>query len=401
MRITWIIPEPYGFLLDELDALSLRLADIRVLSGTRIPAEVRRRLPRVEFYDAPEASFLPAVFECLSSRWLRDAHGAMGIIRNSWHVRKIAGIYSVLKRLESKEPSSVIHSHFAHPGGVGGALRAGTPQIVTLRGYDVLTTGSYGSLWNPFYRENLIRAFRRGATVTAGSTYSFHRARQILGPAADIRLLNGAIAHESFVGAGVHSRKSMGLSPDAIALVSVGNLFEVKNHRMLLACLPAVIARSSKPIHLLICGDGPLEANLRAQVLELGLSDQVHFMGRLPRAQLTDLYSLGDILVHTALSEGFGNIILEAMLSRLVVVASPVGVAPDVIRHRENGFLPLLGDSLSLVDSLAEAIDRLDSMDVALEENRRVALEDFAMARRIDGYMVLYEEAAQRQNARP
>lgn len=401
MKITWIIPEPYGFLLDELEVLSRRLAGIRVLSGTRISSEVRERLPRVEFHDAPEDSFLPATATCLSSRWLLEGHGALAIMRGGWHTRKIAGIYRVLNRLEIGAPGSVIHSHFAHPGGVGGSLAAGTRQILTLRGYDILTTGSYGSLWNPFFRKNLTRAFGSNGTVTAGSTYSFHRARQILGPNADIRLLNEAMVPQSFVAANVHTRASIGLPPDAVVLVAVGNLVEVKNHSMLLACLPAVIARSLRPIHLLICGDGPLEGRLRAQVLELGLSDQVHFMGRLPRAELTDLYSLGDILVHTSLSEGFGNIILEAMLLRLVVVASPVGVAPDVIRHRQNGFLPLFGDRPSLVDSLAEAIDRLESLAAALEENRRVVLANFGMEQRIDGYLALYQETAQSRTDRP
>lgn len=399
MKITWIIPEPYGFLLDELEVLSGRLAGIRVLSGVRISSEVRERLPRVEFHDAPEDSFLPAAAACLSSRWLLEGHGALGIVRGGWHTRKISGIYRVLNRLENVEPSSVIHSHFAHPGGVGGSLVAGTPQIVTLRGYDILTTGSYGSLWNPFYRRNLVRAFGRGATVTAGSSYSFHRARQILGPDANVRLLYEAIVPESFVAANVHTRASIGLPADAVVLVAVGNLVEVKNHRMLVECLPLIIERATRSVHLLICGDGPLEGPLRAQVLELGLSDQVHFMGRLPRTELTDLYSLGDILVHTSLSEGFGNIILEAMLSRLLVVASPVGVAPDVIRHRENGYLPMLGVKTSLVESVLEAIDRFSAMDLVLESNREEVLAKYGMRSRIDSYLSLYQELANAQAA--
>jgi glycosyltransferase involved in cell wall biosynthesis len=135
--------------------------------------------------------------------------------------------------------------------------------------------------------------------------------------------------------------------------------------------------------------------------MALGIADRVHFMGRLPRGELSDLYALGDVLVHTSLSEGFGSIILEAMLKRLLVVASPVGIAPDLIQHRENGFLPALGDRRSLVDSLSEAIGRLPLFGAALDANRDVVLAGFDMDRRIDGYMALYEEAAQRQNARP
>jgi glycosyltransferase involved in cell wall biosynthesis len=401
MRVTWIIPEPYGFLVDELQALSGRLAGIRVLCSTPIPIAIRDRLPRVAFHECPESAFIPLLASCGPFRSLVRSRGWLGILRNGWHVRKIAGIYKTLNRLEEADPSSLIHSHFAHPAGLGGSLLGNVPQLVTLRGYDILTTGSYGSLWNPFYRRNLIDAFAEGGVVTTGSSHSLQRARQILGPNADLKFLPEAIVTDSFVPSGVHTRESLGLAPDAVVLLTVGNLVPVKNHQMLLDSLKDVLPRCRRPLHLLVCGDGPLESVLSQQAMALGIADRVHFMGRLPRGELSDLYALGDVLVHTSLSEGFGSIILEAMLKRLLVVASPVGIAPDLIQHRENGFLPALGDRRSLVDSLSEAIGRLPLFGAALDANRDVVLAGFDMDRRIDGYMALYEEAAQRQNARP
>jgi glycosyltransferase involved in cell wall biosynthesis len=392
MRVTWIIPDTYGFLIDEIEHLVSKVEAIRVLSGMQIPNHVRERLPNVEWHYCPECSFLLAARQCLPLRGLMKTHGLINILRNGWHTRKIAGIYTVLCRLESSHPSTLIHSHFAHPGGLGGTLIPNVPHLLTLRGYDILTTGGYGSLWNPFYRNNLIQTFSENHIITTGSVHSFQRARQILGAEAELRLLQEGIVPGSFTPAGVYSRKSLGIPEDAVALLAVGNLVAVKNHRMLLDALDKLSGRISKPIHLLICGDGPLAKPLRHYADKLGLNECVHFMGRLPRAELTDLYTLADIFVHPSLSEGFGNVILEAMLAKLLVVASPVGIAPDVIRNRENGFLPMLGDKQSLVDALAEAIESLPKMKSALNKNKELALKEFTMSRRIAGYIALYDE---------
>lgn len=392
MKVTWIVPDTYGFIIDELEHLASRRDGIRVLSGSPVPDGVRKRLSGVELHECPECAFLPAMLRCPPLKTLFRSEGLIGILRNPWHARKIAGIYKKLWELEQEAVSSVIHSHFAHPGGIGGSLLSDVPQLLTLRGYDILTTGSYGSLWNPFYRRNLTRSFSTRGIVTAGSSFSMLRARQILGPEADLRLLAEGIMAGSFALAGMHTRESLGIPQDGIVLMNVGNLIALKNQKMLLEALPKVLADSPKPVHLLVCGGGPLEGSLRALADELDISGQVHFMGRVARGELTDLYGLADLLVHCSLSEGFGNVILEAMLHELLVVASPVGVAPDVIRHRENGFLPMLGDKASFAESMLEAIDRLPAMKSELEGNRELVLKRFSIERRIDGYLALYAE---------
>jgi glycosyltransferase involved in cell wall biosynthesis len=311
-------------------------------------------------------------------------------------MRKVAGIYKVLCRLEKEAPSSIIHSHFAYPGGLGGTLMNSVPQLLTLRGYDILTTGTYGALWNPFFRLNLVNAYRRHGTVTAGSSHSFQRARQILGPDADLRLLLQGIDTATFEPSGAYTRQSLDLPTDGFVFLAVGNLVEVKNHAMLIHALQRVVAQSPRPVHLLICGDGPLGTSLRETTRQLGMEKHVQFMGRLSRRELADIYCLSDIFVHPSLSEGFGNVLLEAMLHRLLIVSSPVGIAPDVIRHGDNGFLPLLGDDRSLAECLLEAMQLLPRFKHAAESNREMVLARFGMEKRIDGYMSLYRELVER-----
>lgn len=394
MKLTWIVPDTYGFLVDELEGLSQRLDGIRVLSGMPIPDAVRERLPKVEMHFCPERSPWATKRSRNVLRQLAEINGWKQVLRGGWHTRKIAGIAEVLYSVEKDEPSTVIHSHFAHPGGLGGWLAPEAGQVLTLRGYDILTTGNYGSLWNPLYRRNLLHSYSHRGIVTTGSVFSTLRARQILGADADVRFISQGITSVSFRPAGRHSRATLGIPVEARVLVCVGNLVGVKNLRFLLQVFAELIAAHPKDsLHLLICGDGPQKEELLRLAGDLGVTPSVHFLGKLPREELTDIYHLANLFVHASLSEGFGNVILEAMLHRLLVVASPVGVAPDVIRHGENGYLPLPGDREQWLHCLNDALERLPTFDPAKEQSRQMILEKYPMERRIGAYFRIYEES--------
>jgi glycosyltransferase involved in cell wall biosynthesis len=397
MKVTWLVPDVYGFLLDEIESLRAHLKSLRVISGCPVPQQVRQRFPHVEFHDCPEQPLLP--FGTCSHLFLSMAkiHGWRRLVTSRWHTRKIAGMYKVLLLEESRERSDVIHSHFAYPGGIGGTAYPAAAQVLTLRGYDILTTGSYGSLWNPFFRKNLMHSFGEGIPVTCGTRYSAHRARQILGSRADIRFLSQGLPSFSFQPAYKYTRRSLGIPDDAIVLLSVGNLVQVKNLQFLLQVFAKLIEQSKTRPFLVLCGDGPLAPQLKAFATSQGIANYVRFLGRLPRGELTDIFELSNLLVHTSMSEGFGNVIPEAMLHRLLVVASPVGVAPELICHGENGYLPELGDLRSWTTSLKQALAHVGDFKQKAEANRKTVLDRHSMDARIEGFVRIYLEVLERK----
>ena len=395
MNVVWLVPDCYGFLLDELEALQSHCGRLTVLSGQPITPAMRERLPRCVLIHCPERNYWKACLRYPELRSVLKTHGWSRILRSGWHTRKIAGIYSQLLELAKSEAIDVVHSHFAHPGGGGGTLLSGIPTMMTLRGYDILTTDNYGSLWNPFYRKSLIEACRGDITVTVGSSSSRDAARKLLGPGAWVKLVDEAMTFDSFEPAGKLTRASLGLPEQAIVLLGVGNLIPLKNYGQLIRALPAVQAALSQRVCLVLCGDGPERKHLEQLADELNLTENVRFLGRIARGELTDLYHTGDILVHPSYSEGFGNIFLEAFYHRLLVVASPVGVAPDIIRTGENGFLSELGDQASLERALVNAITALPEMSAELDVNRDLVGRRFGMERRVQAYLDLYAEASE------
>ncbi|WP_370390811.1 glycosyltransferase [uncultured Winogradskyella sp.] len=391
MIITWLIPDTYGFLLDELEELSSKTLKLRVLSGKPIPKKVRERLPEVAFYYCPPKSIVLQSLRNKRLRLLWQWHG-WRLLKNTYHANPIAGLYAVLNQLEKKAPSDVIHSHFAYPGGVGARL-LDKPQLLTLRGYDVLTTGHYGATWNFFFRKNLIASFRKNTIVTGGSGYTVERARQILGWEADIRYVKEGITFKSFDRAHRFDRNALDIKQNEMVLLSVGNLVDVKSHALLFSAYAALEDRIKQTTRIIICGDGPLRADLEKQCKSLGIDERVVFLGQLPRQELADIFELSDVLVHPSMSEGFGNVILEAMFFKLLVIASPVGVARDIIMDTKNGYLPKLGDKQSWKTCLEHVLQKdLKSFRKVLDKNHQMVLNTFSMEQRIDAFLELYRE---------
>ncbi|MCX6044813.1 MAG: glycosyltransferase [Chloroflexi bacterium] len=139
-------------------------------------------------------------------------------------------------------------------------------------------------------------------------------------------------------------------------LLFVGRLSTEKGLHFLLAALTQLKARG-KCYGLDIVGTGPLEAELRAKVVALGLADQVKFLGYIAYGEaLLQLYQKAIALLVPSLSgEGFPQVINEALAVGVPVIASMVGGIPAFITHGQTGLLVPPGS----VPALASAIEQL------------------------------------------
>lgn len=154
-----------------------------------------------------------------------------------------------------------------------------------------------------------------------------------------------------------HDRDALGVPPGRCCGLFVGRFVAVKNIPLLLDAL-ARVAPGRRPF-LLLAGNGPLDAELRAQAARLGLDEDLRFLGERSDAQA--LMQCADFLVLCSREEGLSNVVLEAMAAGCVPVASNVGGNPELIEHERNGLLFPSEDA----DALAAALERMTD-DVAL-----------------------------------
>ena len=115
----------------------------------------------------------------------------------------------------------------------------------------------------------------------------------------------------------------------------------------------AVVRTTQPAAVLLLLGAGSLQKELQDLAAVRGLADAVHFAGH--TGDVAHWLERADVLVHPARWEGFGLVLLEAMLAELPVVASNVSSIPEIVADGETGLLVPPDD----VERLAAAITAL------------------------------------------
>ncbi|WP_374944544.1 glycosyltransferase [Sphingomonas sp.] len=125
-----------------------------------------------------------------------------------------------------------------------------------------------------------------------------------------------------------------GLGIDAPTLLSVGHLIDRKGHDY------AIRAVARLPgVHLMIAGDGPRDASLRALAKAQGVDDRVRFLGHVDQHRLPELYGAADATLSCSDREGIANVLLESLACGTPLVATPVWGSPEVVRVPEAGLL--------------------------------------------------------------
>jgi len=102
-----------------------------------------------------------------------------------------------------------------------------------------------------------------------------------------------------------------------------GALVDHKGHRYAVDALFAL--RGS----LVLAGEGPNRGALMERARERGLEGRVHLLGQVP--ELGGFFRSIDVLVHPSVEEGFGQVVVEAMLAGCPVVATTAGGLPELI----------------------------------------------------------------------
>jgi len=146
-------------------------------------------------------------------------------------------------------------------------------------------------------------------------------------------------------------KRKYGLPLDKLIITCVANLRPPKGHEYLIQALHELKSKGFDYLALLI-GDGPLRGRLEELVQELGLKNQVRFLGSRDRKEIPEILAITDIFVLPSLWEGLPTAAIEAMAAGCPVVATNVAGTPEVIVDRKTGFLVPPCDPQALADKI-------------------------------------------------
>ena len=123
---------------------------------------------------------------------------------------------------------------------------------------------------------------------------------------------------------------------DPVKLLHIGRFNEQKNHKGLLESFSTLL-KTYPQCRLDLIGDGELREKMETYVHDLGIGDNVRFLGS--QGNVYPYLRDADLFVLPSHYEGMPMTIIEAMGTGLPVVASAVGGVPDMIQDGESGLL--------------------------------------------------------------
>ncbi len=250
-----------------------------------------------------------------------------------------------LARLFARDGVGHIHAGWAN----GPATAAWTASLLT--GIPFSFTGRAGDIYPP--DGALEEKIDAAAFVRTDAAFNLEYLRQFTRRRKrDIHLVRNMLSWDVPEPAEVPMR-----SP--VRLLAIGRFVKTKGLDVLLdAC--AILAGQGMDFRVTLAGSGTQESALRAQAKKLGLEDKVSFPGFVLHSQIPDLIREHDIFVmpskisNTGDRDGLPTVIMEALVTRVPVVATDVGGIREVIRSGETGILIQQRNPKALADAVTE-----------------------------------------------
>lgn len=306
-----------------------------------------------------------------------------------------ARLYKLLRRLQP----AILHSYnLSAIEYAPAAMLAGVPvRINGAHGRDASDPHGRNRKHNMLRR--LMLPFYDCCYANSADLLEWNRA--VIGvPAHKSRLLGNGIDtakfHPRAPGA---ARPDDTFGPECTLIGTVGRVQDVKDHASLVDAF--ILLRERVPeqrdkLRLVIVGDGPLLAALRAKVEAAGIAAQVWLPGA--RTDVADILRSLDLFAMSSIAEGTPGSVLEAMASGLAVVGTRVGGIPEVIDEHVTGALVRACDPQAMAAALATYV-----RDPALAARHGAAGRErvqrhYNMTAMVAAYQALYDTLCERKN---
>lgn len=334
-----------------------------VSTSIRIFAESLQRLGHAVTIVAPD-------YGCHSGQEKHDPPGTYEVIRVASrkiffdpedHLMRASGLRALLPKLLLRH-WDVIHIHTpfsAHRFGVRLARFHGTPTVETYHTF----FEEYVALYLPWLPTSMLRAFARWLSrrmchevdhlivpsqqmVGVLASYGITTPHTVLPTGIDLEQFSG--------GSGLRFRRQHGIAAERPTLVTVSRLAREKNIAFLLRMLQRLVPAFPEVLFI-VAGEGPDAGRLREMAVQLGLSDNVMFLGNLDRAtELLDCYRAGDVFVFASPTETQGLVLIEAMATGVPIVSTAVMGTATVLTGALSALI-----SEEDVDAFADAVARV------------------------------------------
>jgi N-acetyl-alpha-D-glucosaminyl L-malate synthase BshA len=354
--------------------------------ATELGLELARRGHQVHFitYDSPFRlrGYTERVF-------LHQVETRMGRYPLFDHFPYTLALASKQHEVVLREQLDLLHVHYAIPHATTAYLaremlngERSLRVITTLHGTDITLVGQESS----FYAITKF-SIEQSDGVTAVSSYLRDETYRAFGcVSCDVRVIPNFVNLQEYRPAEPGCRSQ--IAPAGHKVVThVSNFREVKRVKDVVRVFARI--RRAMPATLVMIGDGPERVDAENEARELGVPQDVRFLGRLD--SVASLLQASDLFILPSQTESFGLAALEAMACGAPVVASRAGGLTEVIDDGVNGILEPVG-SVEAMGRRAVELLRDPERHAAMRAAALAKAQEFSADRIVPMYESFYEE---------
>ena len=298
-------------------------------------------------------------------------------------------VYKELKSIIDSNEYEIIHCHTPMGGAIGrlaarSIRKEGSKVIYTAHGFHFFK-GAPILNWLVYYPAERWLARYTDVLITINKEdyklakkFKANRVEYVAGVGIDTDKSRNVKVEKN------EKRKSIGIEPDDFMVISVGELNKNKNHQIIIR---AISELRNEKIKYVLCGQGPLETELRGLADKLGIGNQVKFLGF--RKDIPELMHIADLFAFPSYREGLSLSLMEAMASGLPVICSRIRGNTDLIDMELGGYLVEPEDISKFqekIDYLFKNRNKRDSM----KKHNLKKIKNYEIIRTLEEMSIMY-----------
>ncbi|TDL34753.1 N-acetyl-alpha-D-glucosaminyl L-malate synthase BshA [Jeotgalibacillus sp. S-D1] len=288
-----------------------------------------------------------------------------------------------------REKLDILHVHYAIPHAVCAILgrqmaKSSVGIVTTLHGTDITVLG-----FDPSLTEAIRFGIEQSDRVTTVSHALSKQTHDLISPDKSLDVIHNFIDERVYRKVDAHSLKSdYKIEEDDKVLIHVSNFRAVKRVGDVVRSFSEI--QKNINAKLLLVGDGPEMSTICKLTDELGIKDQVRFLGK--QENLEELYSISDIMLLLSEKESFGLVALEAMACGVPCIGTNVGGIPEVIEDGVSGYICELGNIKSIVEKTADLLSDREKYRRFSKAAVEAVQKQFHSSEIVNQYEKIYDE---------
>lgn len=280
----------------------------------------------------------------------------------------------------------LLHVHYAIPHASAAYMakqivqKAGgkIPFITTLHGTDITLVGK-----DKTYEPVVTFSINESDAITAVSNNLREETYKSFKITKEIEVIYNFVDIKRFSKKPIDAFKKVIAPNGEKVVVHASNFRKVKRVQDVIKVFAGL--RKAVPAKMLMIGDGPERSSMEELAKQLGVHDDVKFVGK--QEQIEEILLVSDLFLLTSDYESFGLAALEAMAAKVPVISTNAGGLPEVNIFGETGFTANVGD----VDTMTHQAIELLSNEELFKKLKEGAYKQ-AMRYDIHNIVPLYEK---------